>query len=232
MKILLLILRLLVGGLFVFSGLVKLNDPVGTAIKMEEYFEVFASDTGFHTFFLFFASIALPIATFFCIAEVVLGIALLLGYRMRQTMWAMLALILFFTFLTFYSAQFNKVTDCGCFGDFIKLKPWTSFWKDICLLVPVVLLFAQRRHIKPAIPEPAGSLGVLVSTAICTFAGLYAIDHLPFIDWRPYHVGASIPANMKPSAPLKYGYIMERNGQPKSLTNTRRIPPGNSKAWR
>src|SRR5580704_4514680 len=111
--------RFFVGGLFIFSGLIKLNDPIGTQIKMEEYFEVFTQDIG--TFFHHFLGWALGISMAMIVLEITLGVAILLYYRMTQTTWVLLCLMVFFTFLTFYSAYFNKVTDCGCFGDAIKL---------------------------------------------------------------------------------------------------------------
>src|SRR5690606_29707293 len=102
MKILVLIARIFVGGLFIFSGLIKINDPVGTAIKLEEYFQVFATDIA--DFFILFAPFALPLAVFLCVLEVVLGVAILIWYRIKLTSWILLLLIIFFTFLTFYSA--------------------------------------------------------------------------------------------------------------------------------
>ena len=114
--------RFFVGGLLIFSGLIKLNDPIGTQIKLEEYFEVFAEDFG--SLFHYFIPWALEIGMILIILEVVLGVAILIFWRMNLSAWLLLLMMTFFTFLTFYSAYFNKVTDCGCFGDFIKLKPW------------------------------------------------------------------------------------------------------------
>ena len=110
-----------VGILFIFSGLIKINDPVGFGIKLKEYFEVFAND--FSGFFQAFIPFNLSLAVFVVVLEVMLGIALLFNYRIRLISWLFLLLIIFFTFLTFYSAWFNKVTDCGCFGDAITLTP-------------------------------------------------------------------------------------------------------------
>ncbi|HYC84033.1 MAG TPA: MauE/DoxX family redox-associated membrane protein, partial [Chryseosolibacter sp.] len=101
--------RFFVGGLFIFSGLIKLNDPVGTKIKMEEYFEVFSVDFG--SFFELFIPYALEIGFILVVLEVVLGVAVILYYKMDITTKLLLGLIVFFTFLTFYSAYFNKVTD-------------------------------------------------------------------------------------------------------------------------
>ncbi|MDQ4139253.1 MAG: DoxX family protein, partial [Bacteroidota bacterium] len=145
MKIISRLSWLFVGGLFIFSGLIKINDPVGTAIKLEEYFDVFAAD--FSSFFLNFKPFALYLSIFLSGLEIILGVALLLRWRLRQILPGLLALIIFFTFLTFYSAYFNKVTDCGCFGDAIKLTPWQSFSKDILLLVLILILLGTRRYL-------------------------------------------------------------------------------------
>ncbi|MDN5203499.1 DoxX family protein [Fulvivirgaceae bacterium BMA10] len=211
MKIVILLARYFVGLLFIFSGMIKVNDPVGTAIKMEEYFEVFAGD--FASFFHFFVPYALEIAVFLSVLEVVLGIALLLSIRMNVTSWILLLLILFFTFLTFYSAYFNKVTDCGCFGDAIKLTPWQSFYKDIILLVLIIVLFIYRKNIKPILKVSTGDIVTGTSFVIGIIIAIYAIRHLPFVDFRAYKVGANIPAAMQPSEDLRYKYIMTKDGE-------------------
>ena len=125
--------RIFVGSLFIFSGLVKANDPVGFGIKLEEYYAVFAERWSW-TSFLFEAhwlmeSVNLQ-AAFLTVLEVALGIALLMGLWRNLVGWLLLLLILFFTWLTGYSALTGSVTDCGCFGDFIPLTPWQSFYKD------------------------------------------------------------------------------------------------------
>lgn len=211
MKILVFIARVFVGGLFIFSGIIKINDPVGTAIKMEEYFQVFSTDIA--GFFLVFVPYALPIAVFLSVLEVVLGVAVLIWYRIRLTSWILLLLIIFFTFLTFYSAYFNKVTDCGCFGDAIVLTPWESFSKDIVLLILIVLLFFNQKMFKPLLSRKVGDIVVLVFAVINTGLAIYAIQYLPYIDFRAYKVGANIPALMEPSAPLRYRYIMKKDGE-------------------
>jgi len=205
------IARVLIGGLFIFSGLIKLNDPVGTQIKMEEYFEVFAQDFG--SLFHYFIPAALPIGLLLIVLEIVLGVAVLLFYRMRITMWVMLLLLVFFTFLTFYSAYFNKVTDCGCFGDAIKLTPWESFYKDVFLMVFVLHLFWYRGSYKSAVSERTGYSVTVATALISLFLGIYAIWHLPFIDFRAYRVGNNIPAQMQPAEQPIIEYVFEKAGQ-------------------
>lgn len=207
--------RILVGGLFIFSGIIKVNDPIGTAIKLEEYFEVFAYDIA--PFFEIFVPAALFLSVLLSVLEVVLGIALLIGYRVSITSWILLLMIVFFTFLTFYSAYFNKVTDCGCFGDAIKLTPWQSFYKDIILLVLIVFIFIFRRQLPSYLSQKWGNISVIGSTAIFVTIAILAINHLPFIDFRTYAIGNNIPQLMQPSGELEYAYIMEKDGEEMSF---------------
>lgn len=219
-----LVARFFVGGLFIFSGLIKLNDPIGTEIKLQEYFEVFADDFG--SFFGVFVPFSLGIGLFLIVLEIVLGIAVLIYYRMRITTVLLLVLMLFFTFLTFYSAYFNKVTDCGCFGDAIKLTPWQSFFKDIILLIPVLHLFWYRKGYAPLLRERQGNVVVGAAVIACMALGVYAIQHLPYIDFRAYRTGNHIPAEMQPEEQPVFEYVFARkdNGEEvrsqKYLTDT------------
>ena len=138
MSILNTISRILVGSLFIVSGLIKANDTLGFSYKLVEYFEPGVLNLEFLIPF------ALPLAIIICIVEVVLGILTLCGVWMKLNAWLLLGMILFFTWLTFYSAYFNKVTDCGCFGDAIKLTPWESFSKDVALLFFVLIIFINK----------------------------------------------------------------------------------------
>jgi hypothetical protein len=204
----------LLGALFIFSGLVKLNDPVGTALKLEEYFDVFAEEFG--SFFLYFKGISRTMSITLSSLEVILGVALLLRWYLRQTLWVLLALLVFFAFLTFYSAAFNKVTDCGCFGDFIKLTPWTSFAKDMFLLVLWVIIFMNQRFLRRSFAR--GTFGIMIMTVTAAVAigiGMRALGHLPYFDFLPYKVGNNIGQLMKPREQAKFRYTMTRNGETK-----------------
>jgi uncharacterized membrane protein YphA (DoxX/SURF4 family) len=203
--------RFFVGALFIFSGLIKLNDPIGTEIKMEEYFDVFATDFG--SFFQFFIPYSLEIGLILIVLEVVLGVAVLINYKMDITTKVLLALMVFFTFLTFYSAYFNKVTDCGCFGDAIKLTPWQSFTKDIVLMFFVVHLFWYRKKYKPALRTRSGHAVIIFVTVLSCFLGVYAIRHLPFIDFRAYRIGNNIKQQMQPQEQADIEYIFEKDGK-------------------
>ncbi|RSK50877.1 BT_3928 family protein [Hymenobacter rigui] len=208
---------LLLGTVFIFSGLVKLNDPIGTALKLEEYFEVFAKDFG--SFFTFFIPHSRTLSIFLSSLEVVLGVALLLRWMLRQTLWVLLGLLVFFGFLTFYSAAFNKVTDCGCFGDFLKLTPWVSFAKDTFLLGLWLVVFLNQRYLRRVFAKgTTGVMYITLASAVAVGVGVRALGHLPYFDFLPYKIGNNIPQLMKPREQAKYQYVMERNGETKTFT--------------
>ena len=196
MKLLTSISRYLVGGLFIFSGLIKINDPVGTQIKLEEYFTVFSVDIA--PFFDALKPAALFLSVLLSTLEIVLGLAVLLRYKPQIVTKLLLAMIVFFTFLTFYSAYFNKVTDCGCFGDAIKLTPWESFTKDIILLVLILVLFINRKKEELTAGIKTKSIALAGTLVFCLVISFLAIAHLPFIDFRAYKEGTHIPTEMMP----------------------------------
>lgn len=201
-------LRYFVGVWFVFSGVVKAIDATGTAIKMEEYFEIFEKSIPFLSFFwLFMIKHALAVSVFMIILEIYLGLALVLGTWKKSTIWLLVVLIAFFTFLTGYSAKTGKVTDCGCFGDFLKLAPIQSFYKDLFLSALILVILFGQKNIKELFGKFPNRifLGVLTVAAILfTFRNIY---YEPIKDFRPYLVGTSIPDCLKlpPDAkPYKY----------------------------
>ncbi|MBT8180002.1 MAG: DoxX family protein, partial [Eudoraea sp.] len=223
MKHLVGISRVIVGILFIISGFIKLNDPVGFSFKLEEYFSQGVLDLPF------LMPYALAISIFVVIFEVVLGVFLLMGYNKRFTLWSLLLMILFFTFLTFYSAYFNKVTDCGCFGDAIKLTPWESFTKDVILLGFILILYFGRRHIKPLFSSGVRKIVALASVVLCIIYGNYVLNHLPVIDFRAYKIGANIEAGMEvpedaPKAVFEYAWKFDVNGEEKVLVTNGDYP--------
>ncbi|TCS90447.1 putative membrane protein YphA (DoxX/SURF4 family) [Anseongella ginsenosidimutans] len=188
MRLLTWICRIPVGLLFIFSGLIKANDPMGFGFKLEEYFVVFGIE--------WLSPLAVSLSILICSLEIVLGVAVLLGARIRLTAWGLLLLILFFTWLTFYSAWFNKVTDCGCFGDAIKLTPWQSFTKDLILLALILPIFLYRRRIQPVFSKTGSNLALLLAAVLSLGFGLYTYFYLPVVDLLPYKVGNHLPSLM------------------------------------
>ncbi|MFN6038671.1 MAG: BT_3928 family protein, partial [Bacteroidota bacterium] len=199
--------RIGTGGLFIFSGTIKANDPSGFKYKLQEYFEVFKADfasmlgitdpENSGNFLIksceFFHDYSLPLAIIICVSEVALGFMLLIGVKKMLTLWLLLAQIIFFTFLTFYSACYNKVTGCGCFGDFIKLAPWESFWKDIILLVAIAILFAGKENINPLFGSQKYNWGLTSAGIVASvFFPLFCYNFLPVWDFLPFYNGSDV----------------------------------------
>lgn len=182
------ILRYIIALLFIASGFVKAVDVVGFSFKLEEYF----SPTVFNM--PFFETLSLPIAIVVVALELVLGFMLLLKLHIKKVLIAMIALCIFFAFLTFYSAYFNKVTDCGCFGDAIKFTPWQSFIKDIVLLFGLLVLWSLYRK-EFVSNENKSSLRktlLVVSMVATAFVIGWGIIYEPLIDFRSYKIGVDM----------------------------------------
>ena len=188
--------RILVGVLFIISGFVKVIDPIGLSFKLEEYFSPGVLNIPF------LMDLSLPMATFFSVFEIFLGVLLLLGVWRKFTTYALFITIVFFTFLTFYSAYFNKVTDCGCFGDALKLEPWTSFYKDVVLLVLILILILGQKYIEPLFVKPFNIALVTIATIASFVIAYIGINHLPLIDFRAYAVGKDLVHDMKSAEEL------------------------------
>nr|WP_315141966.1 BT_3928 family protein [uncultured Flavobacterium sp.] len=219
--------RLFVGILFIISGLIKLNDPVGFSYKLAEYF----SEPVFNMPFL--EPFALAIAYFLVILEVVLGVLLLIGYKTKFTIWSLLILIVLFTFLTFYSAYFDVVKDCGCFGDALKLTPWQSFTKDIVLLFFILILYFNQKLVQPLFNNTIQNSILVVSYLLCFFMGYWVLNHLPIIDFRPFKIGNNINEGMQipdnaPKSEVEMVFIYKVNGVQKEFTEKElmNIPAG------
>jgi uncharacterized membrane protein YphA (DoxX/SURF4 family) len=271
MKTMVHVIRVLVAGLFIFSGFVKAIDPLGTSYKMHEYFEAFSS-LGLPSLWQGMSAWSTPIAVFMIVLEMAAGLALLIGWMPALTVWILFLMTLFFTILTGFTylsgycptlafgivallitalwitsaARFHqpdgkiffrtailstlimlaattftnvllscpftpslmKVTDCGCFGDFIKLKPWETFWKDIFLDILIFILVVRVRDIHPLFP----AAGLHFTTALFTgLSLLFCFSNflwgLPIIDFRPYKIGNNIRELRQPIRPEVRDYV-------------------------
>src|SRR5689334_6306102 len=186
MKTFITILRFIIGVLFIFSGLIKANDPLGLSYKMQEFFEVWNIQQ--------FNHYTLTLSIVMIAFEIIAGVAVLLGWKMRLFSWLLFILIVFFTFLTGYALFSGKIRECGCFGDCIPLQANQSFIKDVVLLVLILLLMPFRSSIRPLLGRGASKV-ILFFTVIFSFAfQWYVLQHLPVVDCLPYKVGNNIPA--------------------------------------
>lgn len=192
--------RLLVGFVFIFSGFVKGVDPLGTAFKIEDYQAVYGMD--------WLMPLSLGLSIFLSTVEFALGVLLILNVKPLKTTWLLLLMMSFFTLVTMYDAIYEPVSDCGCFGDAIKLSNWETFYKNVVLMFPTLLLFIQRRKLKS--PFRATGEWLLIAGIPLIFAWFSLINYknLPMIDFREWKVGN----NMSPdrSQPLQF-YLTYRN---------------------
>lgn len=189
MKALVYTVRVIVGVLFIFSGLVKAIDPMGLSYKMQEFFDLWGLSA--------FNGATLWLSILMNAFEIFAGAALLFGWKSKLINWLLLLLIVFFTFLTGYAYLSGKFKSCGCFGDCIPITSGVSFLKDIVLLVLILFLFFNSKYIKPALSKSITNI-VLVLIAVFTFAlQWYVLNYLPIVDCLPYKVGSNIPEKMQ-----------------------------------
>ncbi len=180
-------LRIITALIFIASGFVKAVDVVGFSFKLEEYF----SPSVFNIPFL--EQLSLPIAIIVVALELVLGFMLLIKIRLKFTLASLIALCVFFAFLTFYSAYYNKVTDCGCFGDAIKFTPWQSFIKDVILLLALLVLWViNKRNPRLEVQKKWKYTTLAIFVALMSFVTLHGITHEPLIDFRDYKIGTDL----------------------------------------
>ncbi len=215
MRFLRILARIVPGLVFIFSGFVKGIDPMGSAIKFTEYFEVF------HMPWLVNSALALSFLQ--SIAEILIGFCLVTGLRMVLTSWATLIFMGFFTILTFYSALFNPVSDCGCFGDALVLSNWQTFYKNIFLLLLAFIIFLVRHKYKPYSTAVKEWVIVIFAAFLAFSLFLYSYHHNPILDFRPYNIGTHIQSKMiipqgVPSDEYKTTLYYKKDGVTKEFT--------------
>ncbi len=228
------VVRIIVGVLFVLSGLVKADDPLGLGYKMQEFFEIWNTGLAASSFLLarpliaFFSflhqySLGLSIAmiTF----EVLSGVALLVGWKPSRIVNLLLVLIVFFTFLTGYAYTSGKFKNCGCFGDCIPITPLASFIKDLVLLFLILLLVFNKKYITPAFSKRARTIVVMGSLILTLLFQWYVLYYLPVVDCLPFKKGANItegmkiPANAIPDS-FAIRFVYKKAGKPYEFSPT------------
>ena len=214
MRTLLNFARLVIAPVFIFSGFVKLIDPLGFTYKFNDYFEAFGLD--------FMSPLSFFLSVLVSTTELLVGLCLLMGILMRITSWVLMAFMTFFTILTFVIALTNPVTDCGCFGDALKLTNWQTFWKNIIFLAPAIVVFTGRRRFKPITNLAAEWSVALLFVIIGISISIYSYRNLPILDFRPYKIGTNIPNAMSlpsgaPADSFETRFIYEKNGVKKEF---------------
>ncbi len=180
--------RILVGATFAFSGFVKAVDPLGFSYKIEDYL----IEMGLTALF----PLALPAAIVLVVAELSLGVFLLLGIYRKWTVRMIGLFMLFFTPLTLWIAIADPVEDCGCFGDAFVISNWQTFYKNVVLLAGAILLIVKWRLVTPLFAKKLSPVAGLLVVCLGVLFALHNVYRLPVLDFRPYRVGANIPRQM------------------------------------
>lgn len=179
------ICRWVVGLVFLFSSFVKGVDPLGTVYKVQEYMTAWSIGS---LTFEWAVPLAGVLACALICAEFVVGVLLITNSYRRMTAWLLVLMMLFFTVTTFIDAVTNKVTDCGCFGDAVKLTNWQTFWKNVALDVPTVWIFLTW-HLRRKHRFERDCIFLVASVAAMLVFCIYNINHEPVIDFRPWKIG-------------------------------------------
>jgi uncharacterized membrane protein YphA (DoxX/SURF4 family) len=221
--------RVLVGSLFIFSGLVKAIDPLGLSYKMQEFFEVWANDGYMKGLMEWLNLHSLLFSVFMIALEVLLGFALLIGWKKMLTSWLLLLLTLFFTFLTAFVLFTGKIRACGCFGDCIPLTPIQTFTKDLVLTLLIIIILIGKQYVQPLFKKiPTAQILMVLAMACVSFLQFYVLRHLPLKDCLPYKVGNNILELRKmPKDAVQdkfaISFIYQKNGIQKEF-NTDALP--------
>ena len=209
------IARIVVGATFLFSGFVKAVDPLGTAFKLNDYFQAFGMD--------YFKGLGIYLSLALLSVEMTVGITLIFNIWNKFSIWIVTMLTVFFTWLTFFIALTDPVSDCGCFGDAIKISNWATFYKNIVLLVlAFIILLIKKQYTTYIISLRLQKILWFVYFLFSLSFGLYSLNGLPSIDFRPYKTGTNLiearkmPDNAKPDE-FKNFFYYEKNGEIKKF---------------
>lgn len=216
-SIALLMSRYLVAAVFIFSGFVKAIDPLGFTYKIEDYLRAFGG------IYESFAVIAFPAAILLSTLELLIGLNLLLKLHIKLTSILALLFMLVMTPLTLYIALNNPVTDCGCFGDALVISNWATFYKNVVLIILVIILLIFNKKISNTLKPKTQSIISIAFIGIGVGLSVYCYLHLPLIDFRPYKIGVNIPNAMlipenAPTDEYSTNFIYEKNGVQKEFT--------------
>ncbi len=206
---------------FIFSAIVKGVDPLGTAYRLEDYFIAYGTEWA--------SSLSLAMSIGLSSLEFIIGFALLFNLRMRYTSWALLLIMSFFTMLTLFDAIYEPVSDCGCFGDAIKLTNWETFYKNIVLMVFAIVVFIQREKFKSAFGVPRQNLLLGLALVLFFWFSIHNYRHLPMLDFRTWKVGNKMTGEEAPEMEVYLKYKNTQTGEEKEYLSPNY--PWNDSVW-
>ncbi len=219
------IFRILVGVTFIFSGFVKADDPLGFTYKLHEYFAKDALDIPSLDKFSF--GIAFSVS----IIEMTLGFMMLIGIWKKFTLTMVTLMMIFFTFLTWYTAHYNKVLECGCFGDAIPFTSWQSFWKNVVLMIFIIIITWGSKHVSPSFTKVAERVMVSIFLVGSTVFSWYCYNYLPVIDFRPYKIGTDIKKDMQGIPDVEKFFYTLKNKKTRETKEFDKFPDNYQVDW-
>ncbi|MFO7788956.1 MAG: BT_3928 family protein [Bacteroidota bacterium] len=232
MKALYNVFRIILGIVFVFSGFVKVVDPMGVEFKFVDYFFAMGLD--------FLEPAALTFGVLLSAAELLIGISLLFNLLPKIGAWGVMLFMIVFLPLTLWIAIADPVQDCGCFGDAIILTNWETFWKNVVIMAMTIPVFLKRKTFKPRLPQSIQWLMLLIFGGATIWFSIYCLNHLPIMDFRPYRIGNNIqegmeiPDSEKDNLPVYETVVVYENtetGKTKEF-DSNNIPEGDKWEWK
>ena len=178
------LMRLVVGGLFVFSGFTKAVDPWGTCYKITDYLNAMGMEQWGNT--------ALFLAVALAALEFMVGIAIVVGAYRRSSVVIALLMMAVMTPVTLWLAISDAVPDCGCFGDALHLSNWATFFKNVLLILGLIYLLMFNKSLRGIYGPAVHWMVMAVSFAMVMAVAYYGYFVQPLIDYRPYPVGTRL----------------------------------------
>lgn len=219
---LVLIFRIVVGLVFIFSSVVKGVDPLGTAYRVEDYLEAYG--------WYFMVEYALYLGLLLIVVEFLLGISMLFRLRFKLGALGVLLIMLIFTTITYFDASLNLVPDCGCFGDAVKLSNWETFYKNIVLILMAIIIFANRKQTAQSTPKWfQNSLLTVIILGFIFFIN-YNINHLPMMDFRDWKIGNDMNTIGEENTKVYLSYKNKETGEIKEYLSP--DYPWNDSVWK
>ncbi len=211
-NVLVYVARIVIGAVFIFSGVVKLIDPHGTAFKIEDYLAFMGLSS--------WDSISFAAAMTLSVIELILGVNTILGSYLRTTPWLVLGFMLIMTPLTLFLAIANPIPDCGCFGDAVKLTNWHTFGKNLILLLLTFVLVRYNRRVRSIFHREIQALVVTWCIIYAAIISGFAIYRMPLLDFRPFKVGVDLRSAYHGDdvADVEYDFVYERDGVKQNFT--------------
>jgi hypothetical protein len=192
------------------SGIVKLMDPVGAGLVMDEYYSFL------HLGFLSFSAKAM--GTVFALAETLIGAALATGVWRAVIAKCALGLQIFFTILTLFLVIYNPEMDCGCFGEAIHLTHTQTFVKNLILLALILAYTIPLKHLGETSRRKYVSFSI-ITISVIAFT-IYSWLYIPLIDFTAYKPGAELAAGAEidPDEVYESVFTYEKDGIQETFT--------------